>query len=165
MKLYDPKVVMIEFNPSMSADIEFVQLRDIKVNHGSSLLSLTKLGKQKGYELVATTDINAFFVKKNYFELFGIKDNAPCIIYKERKYETRLLQLYDGSLVLYGCKRLLWHGIEINQKRIQVLPKFFIEFPPRVKLVLYLLLAGKWKLLFDKFISWSKKKIYYLKNF
>ena len=44
---------MVEFNPTIPADVEFVQPRDIKINQGSSLLSLTKLGQEKGYELVA----------------------------------------------------------------------------------------------------------------
>ena len=54
---------MVEFNPTIPADVEFVQPRDIKINQGS-LLSLTKLGQEKGYELVAALDLNAFFVKR-----------------------------------------------------------------------------------------------------
>lgn len=143
IKPYKPKVVIIEFNPSIPVDIEFVQPKDIKVRQGSSLLSLIKLGKKKGYELVATTSINAFFVKKEYFELFEIKNNSPSLIHKEHKYETRLFQLYDGTLVLSGCKELIWHRIEIRQEEIQVLPwllrRHLSELNPFLRILLALL--------------------------
>jgi len=39
------------------------------------------------------------------------------------KYETRLFQLFDGTLVLTGYKRLFWHNKrEIRDEDIQVLP-------------------------------------------
>jgi hypothetical protein len=38
-------------------------------------------------------------------------------------FESRLFQLYDGTLVLTGCKRLLWNNVTIEQEDIQVLPK------------------------------------------
>ena len=96
------------------------------------MLSLSKLAKKKGYELVAALEISAFFVKKEYFELFKIKDNSPFSIRKKHDYETKLFQLYDGTLVLTGNKLLLWHGLEINQKRIQVLPKFLRKYPDQM---------------------------------
>lgn len=129
IEVYRPKVIIVEFNPSIPLDIEFIQPRDMKINQGSSLLSLTKLGREKGYELVAALDLNAFFVKKEYYPLFGIEDNPPHLVRKIDKYETRLFQLYDGTLVLTGNKLLLWHGLEIDQKRIQVLPKFLRKYP------------------------------------
>lgn len=134
LKLYAPKVVMVEFNPTIPADVEFVQPRDIKINQGSSLLSLTKLGQEKGYELVAALDLNAFFVKKEYYHLFKIKDNAPGLIRRINKYETKLFQLYDGTLVLAGNKTLLWRGSEINQDKIQLFPKSSRKYPARINL-------------------------------
>jgi len=131
-QIYAPKVVMIEFNPTIPADVEFIQPRDIKINQGSSLLSLAKLGQAKGYELVAALDLNAFFVKKEYYPLFKIEGNAPHLIRKINKYETRLFQLYDGTLVLAGNKTLLWRGGEINQDKIQLFPKFLRKYSARI---------------------------------
>ena len=34
---------------------------------------------------------------------------------------TALYQLYDGTLKLHGCKRLLWHRLPIDEAAIQVL--------------------------------------------
>ena len=36
-------------------------------------------------------------------------------------YESRLFQLYDGTLVLAGCRKLLWAELPIEQEAIQVL--------------------------------------------
>lgn len=127
---YRPKVVVIEFNPTIPVDVEFIQPRDMNINQGSSLLSLNMLAKKKNYELIAITDFNAFFVDKKYFELFEIQDNSLPLFHKDRTFETQLFQLYDGTLVLSGCKKLVWHNLEINQKKIQILPKSLRRLPP-----------------------------------
>src|SRR6185436_3102249 len=64
---YEPRVVIIEFNPTIPGHIEFVQPRDMTVNQGNSIRSLVKLGKQKGYELSCVTEYNAIFVRANLF--------------------------------------------------------------------------------------------------
>jgi len=50
---YRPKVVVIEFNPTIPTHIRFVQSADPSINQGASLLSLVELSKEKGYELVS----------------------------------------------------------------------------------------------------------------
>jgi hypothetical protein len=129
IEIYRPKVVIIEFNPTIPNDVEFVQPRDMKINQGSSLLSLAKLGREKGYELIAVLEVNVFFVKKEYYPLFKIQDNAVHLIRKMGEFETKIFQLYDGTLVLTGNKSLAWHALEINQQSIQVLPKFLRKYP------------------------------------
>lgn len=142
LRQYSPRVVMIEFNPTIPADLEFIQPRDMKISQGSSLLSLANLGREKGYELVAALDVNAFFVRREYYPLFRIKDNTPVLVRKINKYETRLFQLYDGTLVLTGNKTLLWRGSRIDENKIQVLPKSARRYPARIsflkKLINYL---------------------------
>jgi hypothetical protein len=123
LKDFAPRLVAVEFNPSIPNDVIFVQDDDPSVNHGSSLLALIELGKAKGYELVATTDCNAFFVPKALFPAFGIADNGIYAMHDPMYFESRLFQLYDGTLVLTGCKRLLWSNVTIEQEDIQVLPK------------------------------------------
>ena len=136
IKAYSPRVVVVEFNQTIPPDIEFVQPRNLNVNQGTSLLSLVILGKAKGYELIAATDLNAFFVKKEYFNLFGIHDNSIRSIRLDSDYETHLFQLYDGTLVLAGNKRLLWHGRCIDQNKIQVLPKILRKYPDKLSPVM-----------------------------
>ena len=63
------------------------------MSQGSSLKALTRLAQSKGYELVAATDWNGFFVRKDLFGLFGIQDNRPETLWKDRQFDTRLFQL------------------------------------------------------------------------
>jgi len=128
LRAYTPKVVVVEYNPSMPDDLAYVQAPDISVRQGSSLLALTRLAKRKGYELVCTTETNGIYVHKKYFPLFGIADNSVTALHWDRSHLTSLFQFYDGTLMLHGCDRLLWHGVKIDPSRIQVLPRPLRKF-------------------------------------
>lgn len=121
---YRAHVVVIEFNPSIPNDIEFIQPRDMGVYQGSSLLALANLGQRKGYELAAVTDLNAIFVKQSALGELGLKDNSIDRLRPVNRYATRLYQLYDGTLVLDGCQRLLWDGVPLAPEKLQVLPRW-----------------------------------------
>jgi hypothetical protein len=118
---YRPRVVAIEFNPTIPNDISFVQPRDMAVQQGSSLLALTQLAKRKGYELVEVTGANAFFVDSSAAPLLGLKNSSLEALHPETEYYTRIFQLYDGTLVLDGYKELMWHRRAIAEEDIQVL--------------------------------------------
>lgn len=124
---FHPKLVVIEFNPSIPSDIEFVQEKNMQVNHGNSLLSLIKLGKRKGYELIATTYCNGFFIQKKYFELFQLEDNSIDKLWKITQ-SPRIFQLYDGTLVLSEEFNLIWHRKLVTNKDIQVVPGLLRHF-------------------------------------
>lgn len=128
-QLYQPKVVIIEFNPSIPIDIEFVQARNISVSQGSSIKSITQLGKEKGYELISVTRINAIFVQQKYFKLFDIKDNSLHLFRKNRRMETQIYYLYDGTIKLAGWKKLHWINVDIDENKIQMIPKFLRHYP------------------------------------
>lgn len=123
VKEYRPRAVVIEFNPTIPNDIDFVQPRDRAVQQGSSLLSLKRLGESKGYALAGVVGVNALFVLKELFPKLGLSEVSLDELYPEKKYLTRLFQLYDGTLVLDGNKELLWHHMPITDEAIQVLPK------------------------------------------
>jgi FkbM family methyltransferase len=74
LKDYSPLVVIIEFDASAKfADY----LQPVDGNGGASLSVMVKLGKLKGYELICAMPFNAIFVKKDLFNIFGIKNNSP----------------------------------------------------------------------------------------
>ncbi len=123
LKNYQPKVVIIEFNPSIPSDIDFIQEKKFDLNHGNSLLSLIKLGKLKGYELIATTYCNGFFVRKEFFGLFEINDNDITSMWDTEFSAPRIFQLYDGTLVLSKEFKLIWHNKYVNKFDLQALPK------------------------------------------
>lgn len=129
---YRPRVLVMEFNPSIPDAISFVQPRDMSVYQGSSLRATVDLSKKKGYELIAITAGNAFFVQKELFSRFEIEDNSLEALHVDRRYETQFFQLYDGTIVLAGNKELIWHKIPIDQDRIQVLPKARRTYPARI---------------------------------
>ena len=129
IKKYTPKVVIIEFNPSFPINIEFIQSKDMKIKQGSSYRSIVMLGNQKSYQLIAVTDINAIFVRNEYFHLFNIKDNSPDKMYNDDKYRTYLYQLYDGTLMVGGFDKLIWYGKKIKNKKVQVLHPYFRRYP------------------------------------
>jgi hypothetical protein len=123
LKKYSPKLVVIEFNQTIPSDVEFVQKKDIFLNHGNSLLSLVKLGKLKGYELIATTKCNGFFIKKEYFGLFDINDNSINAIWDTEKKAPRIFQLLDGTLALTEGFKLNWTDAYVNIFDLQKLPE------------------------------------------
>lgn len=129
---YRPRVMLVEFNPSIPNDVVFIQPRDMRVFQGSSLRALIELGKCKGYELVATNEVNAFFVLKELFLKFGITDNSIDALHKDHQYETKIFQLYDGTLRISGCDQLIWHKLSIDTEKIQVLPPRKRRYPAHI---------------------------------
>jgi len=128
---YKPKVVIIEFNPTIPNQVEFVQPKDMSLNLGSSILSIIKLGNLKGYELVSVTAINAIFVDKKYFDLFNIRDNSIAALRKDMSYITYLFSGYDGSVFIRGHCQNPWTRVPFRESKMQILPKWarkrFIE--------------------------------------
>lgn len=130
LQSYTPKVVVIEFNPTIPNSLEFIQEARFNVNHGSSVRSIVDLGKKKGYELIAVTAFNAIFVRREYFISFGIDDNSLAVMRPYSPYETTLYQLFDGTLVLEGCTKMLWQNVEMRKESVQVMPRWLRGFPP-----------------------------------
>ncbi len=119
-KEYRPKVVVIEFNPTIHPEVEFVQSRDMGITQGSSILSVVKLARSKGYELVACTS-NVFFVDSKYFKLFGIENNSIEEIWKDRTAITYIFCGYDGRVFLRGCRMMPWQQIVYKESKVQQL--------------------------------------------
>lgn len=125
---YRPKVVVIEFNPTIPNNIVFVQARSTRIFHGSSLAAIVDLAKKKGYELVSTTTFNAFFVQRQLYPLFNIVDNDIDKMH-DVTMPTEFFQLYDGTLKIAGCTKLLWKRQAIPEHAIQVVPASERSFP------------------------------------
>jgi len=128
LKEYAPKVVVVEFNPMIPQDIEFVQERNMEINQGTSLLSMVNLGKTKGYELIAVTTFNAIFVKQEYYGLFEIEDNNISALFHLKYKAPSAFVLYDGTVCLSGNLYDPWRRRVINPLDLQYYPKFFRFF-------------------------------------
>lgn len=124
LERFRPRLVVIEFNPTIPNDIEWVQKADPQVNQGASLLALTRFAQRKGYELVGVSDWNAFFVRREDYPKFEMIDNSVAAVRTDLKWETRVFQLFDGTMVYEGNTRLLWSNGRIRPQRLQALPRW-----------------------------------------
>jgi hypothetical protein len=122
---YRAKLLMIEFNPTIPPEIKYVQPADANVSFGNSLAALIDLGKTKGYELVCVYGVNAFFVRREDFHLFGLQDNSIHALWTKRDCVTYLYAGYNGKIMLAGCQQIPWtYNIPIPESKVQVIPRF-----------------------------------------
>lgn len=127
--VYRPKLVCVEFNPTIPNEVRFVQPRDPTVKQGASLPALVELGRRKGYELVSVLEFNAFFVRAEDYPLFGLEDNRPEVLRTDLSRVTYLFFGYDGSVHLAGRRELGWHRLEVRASRLQRLPRLLRRYP------------------------------------
>lgn len=118
---FRPRVVVIEFNPSIPNDVVFVQAKDMNINQGASLLALIMLGKQKDYELICVTDGNAIFVLNEFYQLFGLTSNHITALYAPST-DGRIFHGFDSYVHISGMPRLIWSGTNVCSDDVQVLP-------------------------------------------
>ena len=125
---YRPKLVCIEFNPTVPVGLVFIQDNIPDLNQGCSLAALIELAEKKGYKLVSSLINNAFFVAKKYYDLFNIEDNSEQAIRRDLSHLTYIYCGYDGTIFIAGKNKIPWHGISLSS-RIRQLPKFFRQYP------------------------------------
>src|SRR5579884_667952 len=128
MNVTRPKLLLIEYNPTMANTVEFVQAADPRLNQGNSPASLVELGKRKSYELIAATRLNLLFVDAKYYPLFGIPDNSLEALRDDPP--DHVFSGYDGTIFVQGAVGARWHRMWLAQEDIQVLPRCFRRYPP-----------------------------------
>ena len=126
-KVFRPKLVLIEFNPTASNRLDYVQPADANTNRSSSPAALVRLGRTKGYELICVIGPNLFFVDAKYYSLFDIPDNSLAVMRDEDEV-TSLYLGFDGSLMLDGPAEMRWHGGKVRVP--QPLPRMARHYPP-----------------------------------
>lgn len=146
---YRPRLVIIEYNPTLSNSTLFVQKKAPSANHGSSPASLVELGKRKGYELVATTELNLLFVTAECFGAFNIADNSLSLM-RDDSHVPHIFFGYDGHVFLseanvHGSIAVGWHHLKLRETDVQALPKRLQKYPDqysRIEKLQYLLKCG-----------------------
>jgi hypothetical protein len=134
LELFQPKLVLIEYNISMVNAVQFVQPAEAGCHQGSSPASLIKLGSEKGYELIAVTKHNLLFVRREYYPLFSIPDNSLEVMRDEEP--NYVFFGYDGTVFLEGNCCPQWHpGWRLSAQEIQVLPRIVRTYPPNYTFV------------------------------
>lgn len=125
---YRPKVVCIEFNPTIPTDLDYVQEPDSGSSAGASLAAIVRLGKEKGYELAGVTLVNAVLVRADLFAHLGIADNAAHTLRRDTSLVTHVFTGYDGTVHVAGNTWLPWHALPMKVGR-QALPRALRRFP------------------------------------
>ncbi len=146
LQSHRPKVVCIEYNPTIPNGLRFVQIKDFSIAQGASLDSLVDLGLSKGYELITTTRNNAIFVTKELYPLFGIEDNSVSVLREDTTWVSQVFFAYDGELMVAGANRSPWNGIQLD-RMIRQLPGFLRGFPSNMSFIRCKML-GLWKKIF-----------------
>lgn len=121
-------ITVVEFNPTIPADVVYIQDNSQDVNFGSSVAAFWELAEKKGCELVAVTEWNAFFIPKALCQKYNIPAYKPNLI-KSTTYESSIFHGYDGEVVMAGVDKLIWHGVPFDIDRMQVLPKHLRKIP------------------------------------
>ncbi len=142
---YRPKIVCIEFNPTIPNEVEFVQEKDFKIKQGTSAKSLVRLAESKDYRLVATTDCNLLFVQNELVEfVVGNEQLDLNTLRDDSRFKTYLFVGFDGTVLSNrNHLSLVWHGLSINMEAFQQLPRVLRKFPSdfsRLQKILFKLL-------------------------
>jgi len=130
LEKYRPKLVVVEFNPSIPPGIDYVQEYKSDINRGASKEALEKMADKKGYFLAATLSFNCFFVDRKYEQKFKSNHWSDRAVRRDLSCVTSCFVGYDGRLILHGAKSLIWHGVPYNECCMQPLPKFVGCYPP-----------------------------------
>ena len=121
--LYRPKVVCIEFNPSIPNAVDFVQKRSPSIKQGASAKAIVRLAESKGYGIAHSTLCNLIFVRDdligNIFddlkklEELNLPGNDPTYVFVG----------YDGTLLSNKDHvKLIWHRINYPIEKLQPIP-------------------------------------------
>ena len=115
IRSFRPKLVIIEYNPTMANAVHFVQEKQRETNQGSSAAALVDLARSRGYELIAATLYNLLFANSKYYPLFDIPDNSLAVMRDDSKV-PHIFVGYDDKVFLseldsLGAISLPWHGM------------------------------------------------------
>ena len=135
LELFTPKIICIEFNHMIPNEVEFVQSKNFALKQGSSPKSLINLAKLKNYHLVANTLTNLFFVHESIKD-FVLEENINLeSIRNDENVKNLIFSGYDGTLFTTKPVEISWHKIKVENKNLQILPKYLRKFPGDYNLV------------------------------
>jgi len=125
---YRPKVICIEFNPTIPNAVSFVQANDQRIKHGSSAKAIESLGRDMDYGIVAATECNLFLVRNDFINfvlpiLLPLESLIP--LGNDPHY---IFSGYDGSVLSNKSEiRLGWHGT-FPLATLEILPSYLRRY-------------------------------------
>lgn len=94
---FTPRVVVIEYNPTIPPDLDMVQSQG--EYFGASALALVNLAKKKNYGLVCCTETNCFFVLQSEYSLLEISEPTLAQVFPADNL-TYVITAFDGRAFL-----------------------------------------------------------------
>lgn len=166
LEKFIPKLICIEFNPTIPNEVNFVQKKDMNVNQGSSGKSLIDLAVKKNYFPIASTDCNLFFIHNLFKNLITEENNFDINKLLMNNNKNYVFVGFDGTVFTSEKLKLHWHGI--SDVKISALPFFLNKYPNNynflVKIIFLIYLSYKEFFFFRKKI-FQKKTYRTLYNF
>lgn len=102
LEKYRPRIVCIEYNPSIENEAIVIPPFSEKRFVGASPLALVELGRRKGYSLVAVTECNLIFVVNEEFAKVNILCNDLEVLRKVY-VENTSFSTFEGKKYKIGC--------------------------------------------------------------
>ena len=128
LKIYKPKVICIEFNPTIPNEVYFVQKNNASINQGSSAKALIELASKKKYFAVCSTKTNLFFVHEDFKKnVIGDVELSIDDLINDKNVKNFIFYGYDGSIFTSKQIRLPWHNFFV--KDINQLNKYLRKYP------------------------------------
>jgi hypothetical protein len=112
-----PRVVMVEFNPTIPAHLSVIG-NDSGNYVGASARAIVDLGLSKGYTLVACTKVNAIFVRDDIATPFPNTNDLD--FWFDPYAITYLMTAYDGSM--FFSREPLFHSNLLSPRAQKDLP-------------------------------------------
>lgn len=132
LRVYSPRVVVIELNPTIPNSVSYVQEPNSGVKRGASARALTDLGRRKGFDLVAVTSCNLILVRNDLLHLVELDPRLTPELEELRDDSDSVIRAFvgfDGTLILSKELTMPWHGFTVSPTATQPLPRMFRKDP------------------------------------
>lgn len=127
LEIYHPKIISIEYNPTIPNEVLFTQKRDGS-NQGSSARSIIELALKKKYHPICATVTNLFIIHNDYKHyVVGDKSYKINELIDDSAIKNFIFYGYDGTILTSKDIKLPWHNFPI--KDLNVLNKFLRKYP------------------------------------
>lgn len=113
LRKYRPRIIVIEYNPSIPNEIVLINPYSEDIFTGSSAAALVELGRKKGYSLIAVTQTNLIFIIDEEYEKLEIWDNSlQTLRPTDRLSDGRYFQTYNKKIIFTGFNAYIWSSGE-----------------------------------------------------
>ncbi|MEQ8895446.1 MAG: hypothetical protein RID23_00010 [Roseovarius sp.] len=129
LEAYRPKLVIIEFNPTIPVDIPYVQPPDFTINQGNGVKAIDDLAQEKGYCTVCIQGGNLIAVREDCLERVTSAPAPPVEALADTGARNFVFVGYDGTILSnFDELPFHWHPTTIRTEDIQVLPRFLRRY-------------------------------------